>query len=128
MPADVAFDTMAVVRRLRDAGIDQAHAEAITASIQSGVTGGVATKADIIELRTGDIAELRSEIAELRVGLRWVTGIGAGIVVILVGAFGFVYNMLVGMTADIATLQTILAAQGADIAAIKEALTALADR
>ncbi len=121
MPADVAFDTMAVVRRLRDAGIEEAHAEAITASIQSGVTGGVATKADIIELRTGDIAELR-------VGLRWVAGIGAGIVAILVGAFGFLFNMLVGLTADIATLQTTLAVQGTGIAAIKEAVTALAAR
>lgn len=115
------------VRRLRDAGIEEAHAEAITASIHSGVTGGVATKADI---------------AELRIGLRWVAGIGAGIVAILVGAFGFLFNMLVGMTADIATLQTTLAVQGTDvaalqaslaaqateIAAIKEAVTALATR
>ena len=115
---DVPFDTHSAVKRLTNAGFTEPQAEALSDTVHQAFTGGVATKADV--------AELRSEIAELRVGLRWVTGIDAGIVVILVGTFGFVYNMLVGMTADIATLQTTLAAQGADIAAIKEALTALA--
>ena len=86
--------------------------------MHQAVTGGVATKADV--------AELRADIAELRVGQRWMTGIGAGIVAILVGAFGFGFNMLLGMNADLAGLQTAVAAQGADIAAIKEALQALA--
>ena len=125
MPADDAFNTIAEVQRLRAAGVEQAHAEAITASIHAGVTGGVATKADI--------AELRADIAVQRVGLRWITGIGAGIVAILVGASGFGFSMLVGMNADIAALQTSVAAQvvdiaavQADIATIKEALQALA--
>ncbi|MDE0697970.1 MAG: hypothetical protein OXH76_19300 [Boseongicola sp.] len=94
-------------------------------TVHQAVTGGVATKADV--------AELRAEIAELRVGQRWMTGVGAGIVAILVGAFAFGFNMLLGMNADIAALQTAVAGQGADIAAmkadiaaIKEALQALA--
>ena len=42
--ADAAFNTIAEIQRLRDAGFPQAQAEAITLSIHSGVTGGVATK------------------------------------------------------------------------------------
>ena len=67
--AEAAFNTIAEVQRLRDAGFAQAQAEAITLSIHSGVTGGVATKADIevqsAETRA-DIAEVRTEIAEVR--------------------------------------------------------------
>ncbi len=67
--ADAAFNTIAEVQRLRDAGFPQAQAEAITLSIHSGVTGGVATRADLevqgAELRA-DIAEVRTEIAEVR--------------------------------------------------------------
>ena len=138
MPADAAFDTLAEAERLARDGIAENDAKAITAH-SARLLGGVATKADIAELRTA--------IAVQRVGLRWLTGIGAGIVAILVGAFGFGFDMLVGMNADIAalqtvvaaqsadtaavradiaTIQTVLAAQGADIAAIKESLQALA--
>ncbi|MXX88002.1 MAG: hypothetical protein F4213_18740 [Boseongicola sp. SB0677_bin_26] len=105
------FNTHAFVKRLTNAGFTEPQAEALSDTVHQAVTGGVATKADI---------------AELRVGLRWVTGIGAGIVAILVGAFGFEFNMLLGINADIAALQTAFAAQGADIAAIKEAVQALA--
>ena len=45
--AETAFNTIAEVQRLRDAGFEQAQAEAITLSIHAGVTGGVATKADL---------------------------------------------------------------------------------
>ncbi len=66
--ADTAFNTIAEVQRLRDAGFAQAQAEAITLSIHAGVTGGVATKADLGGLRA-DLgkqgAELHGEIAAL---------------------------------------------------------------
>ena len=67
--AEAAFNTIAEVQRLRDAGFEQTQAEAITLSIHSGVTGGVATKADI-EVQSAEtraeIAEVRTEIAEVR--------------------------------------------------------------
>ncbi len=67
--ADMAFNTIAEVQRLRDAGFEQKQAEAITLSIHSGVTGGVATKADL-DLLKADLevqgAEIRTEIAEVR--------------------------------------------------------------
>jgi hypothetical protein len=74
--AQAAFNTIAEVQRLRDSGIEQAHAEAITLAIHSGVTGGVATKADLDLLKTeleGRIEAqgetLRREIAESRADL-----------------------------------------------------------
>ena len=82
MPADVAFDTMAMTRRLRDAGIEEAHAEAITASIQSGVTGGVATKADVELVKAGvelSKIELQAQIEKAKFDLTWrlIAAIGA---------------------------------------------------
>jgi len=50
--ADAAFNTIAEIQRLRDAGLPQEQAEAITLSIHSGVTGGVATKADLEKVET----------------------------------------------------------------------------
>ena len=61
---DVPFDTMAALRRLEAGGFSSEQAEAITMTVREGVTGGVATKADIAELRA-DIArrELRLVLA-----------------------------------------------------------------
>ena len=61
-----AFDTISEMRRLRDAGFAQEQAEAITRSIHSGVTGGVATKADLETFRS----EVREEISALRSEVR----------------------------------------------------------
>ncbi len=63
---EAAFDTIAEVQRLRDVGLKQEQAEAITRSIHAGVTGGVATKADIERHETG----LRSDMEKLETGLR----------------------------------------------------------
>lgn len=41
------FDTLRVSKILRDAGIGEAQAEAITESIGVALTGGMATKADL---------------------------------------------------------------------------------
>lgn len=50
-PLDGAgFDTLRVTQVLRDAGIGEAQAEAITESIGVALTGGVATKADLAAL------------------------------------------------------------------------------
>ena len=54
-----------------------------TASIKVGVTGGVATRADIGALKT-DIGEIRTEVAELRNELKWIKLIGGAILAVLV--------------------------------------------
>lgn len=101
--ADAAFDILAMTRQLRAGGFDSDQAEAIAEAVRTGVTGGVATKADIAELKA-EFAELKADFAELRTDLRWVKAIGAGIVGILVVAFGFVFSMLTEMNAALAAL------------------------
>ena len=48
--ADASFDALAVSRQLKAKGFDSNQAEAITEAVRTGVTGGVATKADLAEL------------------------------------------------------------------------------
>ena len=72
-------DTSAQGQRFFDA--DQA--EAITEAVRAGVTGGVATKAGLAELRA-DMAELRAGVAEVRTELRWMKAAGGVIVAALV--------------------------------------------
>ena len=71
----VTFDTHRVVKDLRDAGFDEAQAEAVVNALGSAVDRDVvkpedlkefATKADL----TQAIGELRTEIAELRAEMR----------------------------------------------------------
>ena len=99
---DDAFDTLAITRRLRAGGFDPNQADAIAEAVRTGVTGGVATNADI--------TEMKADIAELRTDLRWVKAIGAGIVGVLIVAFGFVFNMLSELSTGLAALETAVAA------------------
>lgn len=50
--ADAAFDTLAVTRQLKAKGFESDQAEAITEAVRTGVTGGVATKADLSALES----------------------------------------------------------------------------
>jgi ribosomal protein L29 len=61
------IDTLKLARRLRDAGFNEAQAEAVADAVREGAEGGdLVTKGDLA-LTT---AELRAEIAELRSELR----------------------------------------------------------
>ena len=90
------------MQRLRSAGFAQEQTEAITHSIHSGVTGGVATRTDL-ERVEGDLTAkietvhsnltakiervegaLREEISVIRTDLRWIKLIGGGILAVLV--------------------------------------------
>jgi len=63
----MAIDTLKVARRLREAGFNEAQAEAVVAAVQEGAEGAeFATKADLAILG----AELRAEIAAVRSELR----------------------------------------------------------
>ena len=101
--ADAAFDTLAVTRQLKARGFDADQAEAITEAVRAGVTGGVATKADLAELR-GDFAELRAE-------QRWMKAIGAGIVAVLVWLGVQVYDTNARLAGIEQTLARIEAAK-----------------
>jgi len=62
--AEAVFDTLTVMRQLETkGGFSSDQAEAITEVVRFGVTGGVATKADVAELKT-EFAELKAEFAK----------------------------------------------------------------
>ena len=76
---DIHFDTLKVTQDLRDAGFHDAQAEAITGAIRAGVTGGVATKADI---------------AEIKADLKWIKAIGGVLVAVLLGVLWLLIERL----------------------------------
>ncbi len=56
------FDTLHAAKRLRESGFEDAQAEAVVATVNDAITGGVASKADLAELR----AEFKSDLAEFK--------------------------------------------------------------
>ena len=76
MPAH-AFDTLKAAETLTAAGIDTAHAKAITNMVHDAMVETVATKADIAALRT----ELKAEIA----AIEWVLGFLAAMQILMAG-------------------------------------------
>ena len=93
--ATIAFDTLKAAKLLKDAGFDDAQAEAVVATVGDAVGENVATKehvtAVIAELRAttkAEMAELRTEIAGEFKGLYrhlWVMAAGiVGVTVALV--------------------------------------------
>ena len=59
--AIAAFDTYAAAKTLREAGFDDRQAEAAVAVVHDAITGGVATKADL--------AELKADLLKVAIGL-----------------------------------------------------------
>ena len=84
----VTFDTLAYVKTLRDAGIEEKQAEA-QATVLKGHDESVATKSDVHDLKR-DIEVLRLEVkkdlAENKAELiRWVVGVGVLQTTLIVG-------------------------------------------
>ena len=69
----MALDTYKAVKMLKEAGFDEPQAEAVVTTVGNAFDDTVATKTDIAELRT-EIqevrAELRTEIQEVRVEIQ----------------------------------------------------------
>ena len=81
----ITFDTLAYVKTLREAGVEEKQAEAqaaaLAAMLKSSVTD-LATKQDIDLLR----AELKRDATELKAELiRWVVGVGILQTTLIVG-------------------------------------------
>lgn len=55
------FDTLTSARTLQAAGMEAAHAEAIVATMSQAVTEGVATRADI--------ADLKADLLKVAIGI-----------------------------------------------------------
>ena len=82
------LDTLKASRRLRDAGIEEAHAEALVGAFTEDIGANLATKDDIALLRSDVVAlgdALRSEMAlhEQRMNLRIALAIGSATTVLL---------------------------------------------
>ena len=58
------FDTHAAVTTLRGAGFDERQAEGVVSMVRQALSEGVATKADMKDIR-GEIKDLRGEIKQL---------------------------------------------------------------
>ena len=57
----LAFDTHKAVKALKEAGFDDTQAEAVVATVGDAIGGDVATKSDILALKT-DISEFKAEV------------------------------------------------------------------
>lgn len=77
---DIPFDTMATARHLRESGIEERQAEAITTAIRNAVTVNVATRKDVAATNV-DVAKL---LAEIKTDLKWFKLISAAVLAVLV--------------------------------------------
>ena len=68
--ATLPFDTHKAVKELQDAGFNEAQAEAVVATVGSGLVGNIATKQDLLELRNELRAEMQAQGNELRSEMR----------------------------------------------------------
>lgn len=69
----LAFDTYKAVKVLREAGADEALAEAVVATVGDAIGGNVATKADLAEVKAelkSDIAAVKADLAEVKAELK----------------------------------------------------------
>lgn len=83
--ASVTFDTLTTARMLKAAGFESDKAEAIADAMRSAVTEGVATKADITDVKATIVAILAKLAA-----LQWIVGIQFALVLAIAAKlFGF---------------------------------------
>ena len=85
------FDTLKASRRLRDAGIEEAHAEALVAAFTEDIGANLATKDDIAIL--GKTLENKMTLLEQRVNLRIALAAG-GVTTVLLAAIAITTGIL----------------------------------
>ena len=76
------FDTYRAVNALKEAGFPDEQALAVVDTIGGAMTGGLATKADLTEVKAelkGDVASVKTDLAEFKSELYrhlWLMGMG----------------------------------------------------
>ena len=76
------FDTYRAVNALKEAGFPDEQAVAVVDTIGGAMTGGLATKADLTEVKAelkGDVASVKTDLAEFKSELYrhlWLMGMG----------------------------------------------------
>ena len=79
--AHAAFDTLSAAQRLeKEFGFPPKQAEGAAKLVHEHLVGTVATKDDIAAVK----GELKAEIAAVKSDLKWIKGIGAAILAVLV--------------------------------------------
>ena len=78
------FDTLAYARRLKEAGVAEAQAEAHAEAVRDAITEDVATKADIARIE--DKMATKADIASLEIRLYRALMVLAGFTVAVAGA------------------------------------------
>ncbi len=68
------FDTLKASRKLKAAGIDEAHAEAIVTTVAGAFEDTVATKSDVVAIRA-DMDKLEASIKGDIKLLKWMIGV-----------------------------------------------------
>ena len=77
-----SFDTYRAVNALKEAGFPDEQAVAVVDTIGGAMTGGLATKADLAEVKAelkGDVASVKTDLAEFKSELYrhlWLMGMG----------------------------------------------------
>ena len=92
--ASATFDTLHAAKALTAAGFEAQQAEAITDTIREAFTESVATKADIAEVKT-EIAELKAELKADIAGIYkqlWLMALGIVTAVAAIVSGGFYGN------------------------------------
>ena len=108
------FDTYKAMNALMKAGFDNDQAVALVSTIGDALTGDLATKADIAEVKM-EIAEVRGEVAEVRVEIAEVKGQVAEVKVEIAEVRGQATGLKAQMAADKAELKAQMAADKAEI-------------
>ena len=104
--ADALLDAQTVKEKLKAQGFDSDLAEFLAMAAAARTEPG----------------EWFAKIAN---DLLWIKRIGGAILVVLVGASGFFIDALIDMSADLGTIQAMLAEHGRDIAMIQDTLSGL---
>lgn len=94
----IAFDTLAYVKRLREAGVDAQHAEAQAEALSLAISENLATSEELKSLELN----LRAEIEKLGIGLR------AEIRETQVTMIKWLVPLLLGQTAVLAAMVKLL--------------------
>ncbi len=105
--ADASFNTKATIRFLQESGLENRQAEAIAEVVRAGVIGGVAS--------TADLAEIRNDVL-------WIKRIGGVLVALGVAATGFLYAEIGSVRGEVAAVRDQVQTNTAALARIEAIL------
>jgi hypothetical protein len=119
----MTFDTLSYARRLKQAGVPEAQAEAMADATRELVPADFATKPDIGAVHA-DIAGVKADIAAVKIDVAAVKAEVAGVKVDVAAAKAEV----TGVKVDVAAVKAEVAGVKVDVAAVKTEVAAVEQR